>query len=87
MLRLRTVTGAGTTISNTDVTLSGTNDWTLLEATYTTESTARYIAPLVYLNAGNIASLNVDDIQLYPTTAITRSAATGRLAATGRSAA
>jgi hypothetical protein len=74
--------------SNLTTKLAGTNEWGKYTVTFTTADTCRYITPLLKIGvAGNISDAWFDDIQLYPTTPITRSAATGRLTATGRSAA
>lgn len=84
------ITGAGASAAGTVV--KTTTDWTQYTVTLTTNATARFIQPELNLVGDDgaatlIGSAWYDDIQLYPTTPITRSAATGRLTATGRSAA
>jgi len=81
---------AGT--STTTTTVKTTTDWTQYTGTVTTTSTARWLSLMPNIAGnGGAATLIMDawfaDIQLYPTTPVTRSAATGRLTATGRSAA
>jgi hypothetical protein len=81
--------GAGTSGATTTTnTLTGTNDWTKLTATFTTASTARFIT-LALRNhvAGNISDAWFDDIIFTPTTVTTRTATTGRSTVSSRSAA
>jgi hypothetical protein len=66
--------GTGTIgATNTTNTLTGTNDWTKLTATFTTASTARFIT-LALRNhvAGNVSDAWFDDIRLTKTTPDTR---------------
>lgn len=79
-------------VNNVVTNVVTSTDWTKYELTFTTGATVRFITPscLVTGNDGDgtlIMDAWFDNITLYPTTAITRSAATGRLTATGRSAA
>lgn len=93
--QLAQIKGGDLTATTTITAVTGvvtTQDWTQYTGTFTSASEARYITPSLQIvgNDGTgtlIMDAWFDDIQLYPTTAITRSAATGRLAATGRSAA
>ncbi len=83
--------------NNEDVTytaVSGvktTTDWTYFTYTFTTDSNINYIKTAFRINNDGAATLIMDawfdDIQLYPTTPVTRNVATGRSIATGRSAA
>lgn len=67
-IRLRTLNAAkGIVSTNISNTLSGTNDWTLCTVVFTTESNARYIVPLLSLNAGQVSSVWFDDVQLRKT--------------------
>lgn len=81
--------GNGTT--TTVVTgLITTQDWTQYTGTFTTAATDRFITPSLQIigNDGTgtlIMDMWIDDIQLYPTTPVTRNIATGRSLATGRS--
>lgn len=86
----------GATTSGTITTLvTGlitTQDWTFYTATVTTGATTRFATIEARLTGNNGAATLVgsawfDDIQLYPTTPVTRSTATGRLTAATRSAA
>jgi hypothetical protein len=64
-IQLRTLTGSFTTIStNSSSFLVGTNDWTLLTVTFTTESTARFIAPLLRTSTGQASTTWFDDVTL-----------------------
>lgn len=81
-----------TTTSVASTTVKTTTDWTYYTGTINTASTTRFLTVLPVVDGDNgTATLIMDawfaDIQLYPTTPVTRSAATGRLTATGRSAA
>lgn len=74
-----------TSVTATDLVtgLVTTQDWTQYTATFTTGATARFININCSVTGTNGAATLImdawfDDIQLYPTTAITRSAATGR---------
>jgi len=85
------ITGAGPS-GTTGSAIKTTTDWTQYTLTLTTDATACFLTPEMNLIGDDGAATLVgsawfDDIQLYPTTPVTRSAATGRLAATGRSAA
>ncbi len=68
-----------------------TTDWTYFTYTFTTDSNINYIKTAFRINNDGAATLIMDawfdDIQLYPTTPVTRNVATGRSIATGRSAA
>lgn len=86
----------GATTNGTTTTLVAgiitTQDWTFYTATVTTGATTRFATIEARLTGNNgaatlIGSAWFDDIQLYPTTPATRSTATGRGVATGRSAA
>ena len=88
-----TSTGISDALTTTVVTgLVATQDWTQYTGTFTTGATARFVTPVLQIigNDGTgtlIMDAWFDDITLYPTTAITRSAATGRSLAGTRSAA
>lgn len=90
-----TRTGDGTTGVTTTNVVTGlltTQDWTQYTTTFTTGATARFGTPSLQIvgndGAGTlIMDMWIDDIQLYPTTPVTRSTATGRLTAATRSAA
>lgn len=83
-----------TSVTSTDLVtgLVTTQDWTQYTATFTTGATARFININCSVTGTNGAATLImdawfDDIQLYPTTPVTRLTATTRLIATGRSAA
>ena len=84
--RLQFVTNTGVSDVTTVTVVTGlitTQDWTYYTATFTTAATARFITPVLQIIGNDGAATLImdawfDDIQLYPTTAITRSAATGR---------
>jgi len=86
---IREHNGVGVQVITTPTNkLSGTNDWTQLTATVTTNAGTRFMGIILRnTGGGNISDAWFDDIQLYPTTPITRNVATGRSIATGRSAA
>lgn len=75
---IRQYSGAISTVVTTSTTkLSGTNDWTLLTTTFTTNANTRYIQLLHRIEvAGNVSSAWFDDIVLKPTTPVTRTIVT-----------
>jgi len=92
-LRFATSTGTGdVTTVDAVASIVTTTDWTQYSVTFTTAATARFITPVLQILGNDGAgTLIMDawfaDIQLYPTTPVTRNVATGRSIATGRSAA
>jgi hypothetical protein len=82
--RLLFVTSTGTgdvTTVNAVASIVTTTDWTQYSVTFTTAATARFITPVLQILGNDGAATLImdawfDDIQLYPTTPVTRNALT-----------
>lgn len=62
----------GTPAVQSTTAVGGTTDWTFYTKTFTTGSTTRFIQPRAVLGTGAVSSAWFDDIQLRPTTPVTR---------------
>lgn len=78
---LREYGGALSIVLTTSSTkLTGTNDWTTISVTVTTNSSTRFIMPLLRRIAGSVGTTWFDDIRLDLTSNTTRSVASNRIA-------